>query len=132
MAAADGLQRAMRGLSEAAFRGQFGSEDACRQALFEMRWREGLTCPACGHRGFCQLKTRKLLQCNRCKRQARLTAGAGFPDTKLPLVTWVAAVYHLTPSKGGGSSVELGPPPGGEQGTARPVKHKLKRGVGGR
>ena len=56
MTAADGLRRAMRGLSEAAFRERFGTEAACREALFAMRWREGLTCPACGHRGFCQLR----------------------------------------------------------------------------
>src|SRR4051812_33645825 len=61
MAAADGLRRAMRGLSEAAFRERFGTEAACREALFAMRWREGLTCPACGHRGFCALKMRKVL-----------------------------------------------------------------------
>src|SRR3954454_3573799 len=132
MAAADGLQRAMRGLSEAAFRGQFGSEDACRQALFEMRWREGLTCPACGHRGFCQLKTRKLLQCNRCKRQVRLTAGTVFQDTKLPLVTWFAAIYHLTQSKGGVSSIELGRRLGVKQGTAWLMKHKLMRAMAAR
>src|SRR3954452_11696675 len=95
MAAADGLRRAMRGLSEAAFRERFGTEEACRQALVEMRWREGLTCPACGHRGFCQLKTRRLFQCNRCKKQVRLTAGTVFQDTKLPLTTWFAAIYRL-------------------------------------
>jgi DNA-directed RNA polymerase subunit RPC12/RpoP len=27
-----------------------------------MRWREGLTCPRCGHRGFCELKARKVFQ----------------------------------------------------------------------
>jgi hypothetical protein len=57
MASADGLRRAVRGLSEAAFRERFGTEEACREALFRMRWREGLTCPACGHRGFCALRT---------------------------------------------------------------------------
>jgi ribosomal protein L37AE/L43A len=127
MAAADGLRRAMRGLSEAAFRERFGSEDACRQALFELRWREGLTCPVCGHRGFCQLKTRKLFQCNRCKRQVRLTAGTVFQDTKLPLVTWFAAIYHLTQSKNGVSSIELGRRLGVKQGTAWLMKHKLMR-----
>src|SRR5690349_9114924 len=107
MAAADGLRRAMRGLSEAAFRERFGSEDACRRALFEMRWREGLTCPACGHRGFCALRTRKVFRCNRCKRQLSLTAGTVFQDSKLPLTTWSAAIDHLTQSKGGISSIEL-------------------------
>ena len=53
MTSADGLRRAVRGLSEAAFRERFGTEAACREALFAVRWREGLTCPACGRRGFC-------------------------------------------------------------------------------
>ena len=57
-----GLRRALKGLSEAAFRERFGTEEACRKALFEMRWREGLICPGCGHRGLCQLKTRELFQ----------------------------------------------------------------------
>ena len=87
MASAEGLRRSLRGLSEIAFRERFGSEAACRTALFEMRWRAGLSCPACGHRGFCALKTRKLFQCNRCKRQVRLTAGTVFQDSKLPLTT---------------------------------------------
>src|SRR3954452_4908460 len=130
MAAADGLRRAMRGLSEAAFRERFGSEDACRQALFEMRWREGLTCPACGHRGFCRLKTRKLFQCTRCKRQVRLTAGTVFQDTKLPLVTWFAAIYHLTQSKGGVSSIELGRRLGVKQGTAWPEFAVVRKRAG--
>src|SRR5688572_27923064 len=88
MASAEGLRRSLKGLSEAAFRERFGTEEACRAALFERRWREGLTCPACGHRGFCALKTRQLFQCNRCKKQVRLTAGTVFQDTKLPLTVW--------------------------------------------
>ena len=132
MASADGLRRAVRGLSEAAFRERFGTEEACGQALFEMRWRDGLTCPGCGHRGFCELKGRKAFQCNRCKRQVRLTAGTVFQDTKLPLVTWFAAIYHLTQGKGGISSVELSRRLGVKQGTAWLVKHKLMRAMGAR
>src|SRR3954464_11722887 len=130
MAAADGLRRAMRGLSEAAFRERFGTEAACREALFAMRWREGLTCPACGHRGFCALKTRKVFQCNRCKKQLSLTAGPVFQDTKLPLTTWFAAVYHLTQGKNGISSIELARRLGVRQPTAWLGKHKLMRGMG--
>ena len=104
MASADGLRRLARGLSEAEFRERFGTEDACRKALLEMRWREGLTCPACGHHGFCALKTRKLFQCNRCNKQVRLTAGTVFQDTKLPLTPWFSAIYHLTQSKGGSTA----------------------------
>jgi transposase-like protein len=129
MASAAGLRRSLRGLSEGEFRERFGTEEACRAALFEMRWREGLTCPACGHRGFCALKTRQLFQCNRCKKQVRLTAGTMFQATKLPLTTWFAAIYHLTQSKGGISSIELARRLGVRQPTAWLVKHKLMRAM---
>ena len=129
MASADGLRCLARGLSEAGFRERFGAEEACRRALFEMRWPEGLTCPACGGRGLRELTTRKLFQCGRCKRQVRLTAGTVLQDTKLPLTTWFAAIYHLTQSKGGISSVELGRRLGVKQGTAWLIKHKLMRAM---
>jgi transposase-like protein len=132
MASAEGLRRSVRGLSEAEFRERFGTEEACRKALFEMRWREGLTCPSCGGRGFCELRTRKVFQCNRCKRQVSLTAGTVFQDSKLPLTTWFAAIYHLAQGKNGISSVELGRRLGVKQGTAWLMKHKLMRAMAAR
>src|ERR671929_2375430 len=132
MAAADELRRAVKGLSEAAFRERFGTEEACRQAPFEMRWREGLTCPGCGGSSFCQLRTRQLFQCDRCKKQVRLTAGTVFQDTKLPLTTWFLAIYHLTQSKNGVSSIELGRRLGVKQGTAWLMRHKLMRAMAAR
>ena len=129
MAAVEGLRRSARGLSEAAFRDRFGTEEACRKALFEMRWREGLTCPSCGHRGFCELKARKVFQCNRCKKQLSLRAGTVFQDSKLPLTTWFWAIYHLSQSKGGISSIELGRRLGVKQATTWLVKHKLMRAM---
>ncbi len=130
--AAVGLRRALKGLSEAGFRERFGTEEACRKALFEMRWQEGLVCPACGHKGFCRLTTRELFQCNRCKRQVRLTAGTVFQDTKLPLTIWFAAIYHLTQSKNGISSIELGRRLGVKRQTAWLMKHKLMRAMAAR
>src|SRR5947208_2380588 len=126
MASADGSRRAVEGLSEAAFRERFGTEETCRQALLDMRWREGVTCPGRGHRGFCRLKSRELFRCNRCKRQVRLTAGTVFQDTKLPLTTWFAAVYHLA-YKNGISSIELGRRLGVRRQPAWLVKHELMR-----
>ncbi len=132
MASVAGLRRWLKGLSEIKFRERFGTEEACRKALFDMRWREGLTCPTCGHKGFCQLKTRKLFQCNRCKKQVRLTAGTVFQDTKLPLTTWFAAIYHLAQGKNGISSIELARRLGVRQPTAWLVKHKLMRAMAAR
>ena len=64
-------------------------------------------------------------QCNRCKHQVGLTAGTVFHWTKLPLTRWFLAIYHLTQSKGGMSSVELARRLGTRQPTAWLVKHKL-------
>jgi ribosomal protein L37AE/L43A len=131
-ASADGLRRAVKGLSEGEFRERFGTEAACREAPFAVRWREGLTCPACGHRGFCALTTRKVFQCNRCKEQLSLTAGTVFQDTKLPLVTWFSAIHHLAQGEKGISSIELGRRLGVRQPTAWLIKHKLMRAMAAR
>jgi hypothetical protein len=123
------VRRRIRGLSEAAFRERFGTEEACRKALFEVRWRDGLTCPRCGGGSFCELKGRKVHQCNRCKKQVALTAGTVFQDTKLPLTVWFLAIYHLTQSKGGISSIALGRRLGVKQPTAWLIKHKLMQAM---
>jgi ribosomal protein L37AE/L43A len=132
MAAADGLQRSFEGLSEAGFRQRFGTGEACQRALFEMRWRKGLACPDCGHRGSRRLKTHGLFQCDRCKQRAWLTAGTVFQDTKLPLTTRFAAIYHLTQSKGGIGSTELDRRLGVRRQTAWLVKHELMRAMAAR
>src|SRR3712207_8007948 len=68
-------------------------------------WRDWSS-DVCSSDLFCELRSRKLFQCNRCKRQVRLAAGTVFQDSKLPLTTWFAAIYHLTQSKGGVRSEE--------------------------
>src|SRR4029453_15038647 len=132
MVSAEGLRRSVKGLSEIEFRERFGSEEACRKALFEMRWREGLACPARGPRRFGALKTRKLFQCNRCKKQVRLTAGTVFQDTKLPLTAWFVAIYHLAQGKNGISSIELGRRLGVKRQKPGLIKQKLRGGMGAR
>lgn len=119
------VRRRVKSLSEAEFRACFGTEEPCRQALLAMRWKDGLTCPVCGHDGFCALTTRRVFQGNRGQKQISLTAGTVFQDSKLPLTSWFVAIYHLTQSKGGISSVELGRRLGVKQATAWLLKHKL-------
>ena len=104
---------------------RFGTEAQCRAALFALRWGKGWVCPACGHGRCAELKSRALYSCNRCKHQVGLTAGTVFHWTKLPLTTWFLAIYHLTQSKGGMSSVELARRLGTRQPTAWLMKQKL-------
>lgn len=129
MAGSGELRRLARGLSEAAFGERYGTEEQCRRALFELRWRRGWACPRCGHGRHAALERRPLLQCNRCKYQSSLTAGTIFHATKLPLVIWFQAIYHLSQSKGGISSIELGHRLGVRQPTAWLIKQKLMQAM---
>jgi ribosomal protein L37AE/L43A len=114
-----------KGLSEGRFDALYGTEQRCRDAVFGWRWPGGFVCPVCGGREHSLLKTRALYQCTACRRQTSLTAGTIFAASKLPLRTWFRAIYHLTQSKGGISSLELGRRLGVTQTTAWKVKHKL-------
>ena len=132
MGAESGVRRRVKGLSEGEFRQRFGTEAQCRAALFSLRWGKGWACPGCGHAGYAELKGRAVYQCNRCKRQVGLTAGTVFHWTKLPLTVWFLAIYHLTQSKGGMSSVELARRLGTRQPTAWLIKHKLMAAMAAR
>ncbi|MDE2174027.1 MAG: IS1595 family transposase [Betaproteobacteria bacterium] len=113
------------GMSLPAFLEAYGSEEQCRQALFQSRWPEGFVCPRCGHGGHCHLRGRDLFQCNRCKHQTSLTRGTVLADTKLPLRTWLLAIYLLTQHKNGISALALHRQLGVSYNTAWLIKHKL-------
>lgn len=116
-----------QGLSLQEFIAQYGSEQQCRQALFQWRWPKGFQCPACGHDQHCELKSRLLFQCNRCRTQTSVTAGTIFDSTKLPLSTWFLGIYHITQSKISISALSLKRTIGVSYNTALLMKHKVQQ-----
>ena len=116
-----------KGLSEPEFARLYGTEQQCRALVVASRWPEGFECPACGGRAHSIVSTRDLFQCSECRRQTSPIAGTIFAATKLALLTWFRAMYHLTQSKQGISSIELGRRLGVTQTTAWKIKHKLKQ-----
>jgi transposase-like protein len=97
-----------KSLSEARFVLLYGTEDLCRQAIAVWRWPDGFVCPRCGGVDHCIVGPRRLYQCNACRRQTSVTAGTLFNSTKAPLTTWFRAMYLITQTKQGISSIELG------------------------
>jgi ribosomal protein L37AE/L43A len=116
-----------KGLSEPEFERLYGTEELCRAMVVAARWPSGFECPACGGKAHSLVQTRGLFQCTACRRQTSPTAGTIFASTKLPLRTWFRALYHLTQTKQGLSSLELGRRLGVRQSTAWTVKHKLQQ-----
>ena len=116
-----------KGLSEPAFEQQYGTEEQCRAVVIASRWPNGFECPVCGSRQHSLVTTRDLYQCTRCRQQTSPIAGTIFASTHLPLRLWFRAIYHLTQTKQGISSIELGRRLGVTQTTAWKIKHKLKQ-----
>lgn len=114
-----------KGISIRKFYNRFGTEEQCREYLFSSRWPDGFECIECGWRHFCEIKSRKVYQCTHCHHQMSLISGTIFQGTKLPLTVWFLAIYLLTQSKNGVSSLELARQLGISQISAWRVKHKL-------
>ena len=116
-----------KGMSEAQFDALYGTEALCHDVLVRWRWPEGFECPDCEGRGHCIVKrgARNLYQCNACRKQTSVKAGTIFASSKLPLRLWFKAMYLMTQSKKGISSIELGRRLGVTQTTAWTLKHKL-------
>lgn len=116
-----------KGLSEADFDKSYGTEEQCHSALVAWRWPGGFECPDCYGRNHCVVarEARRLFQCNACRKQTSVKAGTIFASSKLPLCIWFKAIYHITQSKKGISSIELSRRLGVTQTAAWMMKHKL-------
>lgn len=115
------------GLSLADFLSQYGTDEQCRAALFQLRWQSGFQCPQCGDTKYCEIRDRKIYQCNNCRTQTSLTSQTIFADTKLPLTTWFLGIYFVTQSKDGISSLNLSRTLGISPTAALRMKHKLQQ-----
>lgn len=113
------------GLSLPKFMESYGNEQQCYSALYNLRWPNGFICPQCGNTTYCEIKSRKVYQCNHCHRQTSLTSGTIFAATKVPLTKWFLAIYLLTQRKTGISALQLKRDIGVSYNTAWKIKHKL-------
>jgi transposase-like protein/ribosomal protein L37AE/L43A len=113
----------------AEFESRFGTEEACRAYLFQLRWPNGFQCPCCG--GTTAWRVRAVLwQCAGCGRQTSVTAGTVLQDTRTPLTTWFRAMWCVTSSKTGTSALALQQVLGlGSYHTAWAWLHKLRRAM---
>lgn len=116
-----------KGLSLQQFQQLYGTEEQCRALLFKYRWPNGFICPKCGHKHYYQLSSRTLYQCRSCRFQSSLICGTIFESTKLPLATWFLAIYLITQSKDGMSSLNLSRFLGISANASLRMKHKLQQ-----
>lgn len=86
----------------------FEDPDRCLDYLIPRRWPDGITCPHCeSTEDHYFLKARKRWRCKSCRKKFSLKQGTIFEDSKLPLKTWLVAIWIIVNAKNGASSHEL-------------------------
>jgi transposase-like protein len=88
---------------------KLADETVCRAYVENMRWGGNPVCPHCGESKPYRLKDGKNFRCRArtCRKDFSVTVGTIFENSKIPLSTWIAAIYLCTSSKKGVSSLQL-------------------------
>lgn len=116
------------------FQSRYGTEQACEQALFQLKWPGGFKCPICGGCHFTVVRGRRLplYQCTECRHQASAITGTIMENTKLSLVKWFLALYFMATNKDGISAMALAKYIDITLKTAWALLHKIRSAMGKR
>ncbi|MGB3225386.1 MAG: IS1595 family transposase [Desulforhopalus sp.] len=114
------------GVSMNRFFQQYGTEELCKAKLFRAKWPDGFRCPKCGYEQYYFIHSRNLYQCRKCRHQTSLLSETIFSSSKLPLTIWFLAIYLVTQSKEGISTLKLMRFLGISSKAALMIKHKLQ------
>lgn len=108
---------------------RFGTEEACRDYLYKLRWQDGFICPKCKNSKEWSMNN-GLVLCSSCRRQISVMQGTVFQDSHLPLLTWFRAMWHICVQKNGISALGLQRALGlGSYRTAWMCLHKLRQAM---
>lgn len=111
------------------FASHFSTEEDCVAYLAAVRWADGFQCRTCGNTTAWQTTKLRWI-CTACRTQNRLLAGTLLEDTRLPLRTWLMAMWVVTNQKNGISALGLQRLLGlGSYHTAFMLLHKLRRAM---
>jgi transposase-like protein len=110
------------------FFAQFPNEDAARAYLETARWPGGVKCIHCGHDDVWRIRGGKLFTCKKCREQFTVKTGTAMESSHIPLQKWIYAMYLMTISRKGISSIQLAKELGITQKSAWFMAHRLRDG----
>lgn len=101
-------------------------EDAARNYLESGRWPNGIKCIHCSHDEIWKVRGGKLYTCKACRKQFTIRTGTVMEDSKIPLKKWLFAMYLMTVSRKGVSSIQLAKQLGVTQKSAWFMAHRIR------
>ena len=104
----------------------FKTEEICKAYYEQKRWGGNPACPHCG--SLKVYRTNRGFKCGEklCAKKFSVTVGTIFENTKIGLRTWFAAMYLISTSKKGVSSLQLAEQLGITQKTAWFLNHRIR------
>jgi transposase-like protein len=105
----------------------FKDEETCKKYYEQQRWGGNISCPHCGNAGKIY-RTNRGFKCGEklCAKKFSVISGTIFENSKIGLRTWFAAMYLISTSKKGISSLQLAEQLGITQKTAWFVNHRIR------
>ena len=114
-------------LNQMEFEKKYGTEDACRELIKQLKWPEGFVCSNCGGNTY-WVQTRGRYTCRGCRYQNYLLSGTLFYRSSKSLMTWFRAIWWVVGQKNGVSALGLQRIMGlGSYRTAWAWLHKFRR-----
>ena len=102
------------------------NEDAAVAHFTAIRWQKGEFCPHCGHDKLIHFSDNRRHRCLQCGERFTIRIGTIFEDSRLPLRTWMLAVWFISSHKKGIASTQLAKDLGVTQKTAWFMMHRLR------
>jgi transposase-like protein len=104
---------------------QFGTDEKCRKALEQLRWKDGAKCPRCKANATA-IANRFQYDCDSCHYQFSVTAGTIFHDSHLSLWKWFITTALLCEAKKGMSACQIQRTVGMSYKTAWYLCHRIR------
>lgn len=108
------------------FTDYFSSEEICLKQFTAIRFASGEYCPHCKHDKIYKFSNGKRYRCAKCKEDFTIKTKTVFGESKIPLRKWFMAIYLLSTSGKGISSVQLAKQVGVTQKTGWFIDHRIR------
>ena len=104
----------------------FPDEQSAVDHFTALRWKDGAYCPHCGSTKVYHFSDKRNHKCGDCRKRFSIKVGTIFEDSKIPLRSWMLAIWLITSHKKGVASTTLAKDLGVTQKTAWFMTQRLR------
>jgi len=107
----------------------FPDEQSAIDHFTAIRWAGGAYCPTCGSTKVYHFSDNRTHKCGDCRKRFSIKVGTIFEDSKIPLRSWMMAIWLITSHKKGIASTQLAKDIGVTQKTAWFMTQRLRHAI---